>query len=99
MRHAFLITAYTDLDFLKKAIEVYSSDSRVDCYIHVDKKSKVSKDVKAQIENVCSGGGAGIFLFEIQSELGKLQTYIRSAFSDARGIKKRKLWLFSHFKR
>ena len=44
MRHAFLITAYTDFDFLKKIIEIYTSDVRVDCYIHVDKKVKMPKD-------------------------------------------------------
>lgn len=46
MRHAFLITAYTDFDFLKKTIEIYTSDVRVDCYIHVDKKVKMPKDLE-----------------------------------------------------
>ena len=46
MRHAFLITAYTDFDFLKKIIEIYTSDVRVDCYIHVDKKVKMPKDLE-----------------------------------------------------
>lgn len=46
MKHAFLITAYTDFDFLKKTVEIYTSDNRVDCYIHVDKKVKIPKDLE-----------------------------------------------------
>lgn len=46
MKHAFLITAYTDFDFLKKTVEIYTSDERVDCYIHVDRKVKIPEDLK-----------------------------------------------------
>lgn len=46
MRHAFLITAYRDFDFLKRTVEIYTTDSRVDCYIHVDKKVNMPKDLE-----------------------------------------------------
>lgn len=46
MRHAFLITAYRDFDFLKRTVEIYTADSRVDCYIHVDKKVNMPRDLE-----------------------------------------------------
>jgi len=36
MRHAFIITAYKDFEFIKKTVEIYIQE--VDCYIHIDKK-------------------------------------------------------------
>lgn len=42
-RHAFLITAYKDFDWLKKALTFYLG-GKVDCYIHVDRKTKIPKE-------------------------------------------------------
>ncbi|MBQ9991357.1 MAG: hypothetical protein IJP31_10540 [Lachnospiraceae bacterium] len=42
MKHAFLITAYEDFDWLKQTVEIYAK--AVDCYIHIDKKAAIPKE-------------------------------------------------------
>lgn len=39
MKHAFIITAYKDFDFLKKTLEIYLQEA--DCYVHIDKKVSI----------------------------------------------------------
>lgn len=41
MKHALIITAYTDFDILIKLLNIYTQ--YFDCYIHIDQKSKVTE--------------------------------------------------------
>ena len=56
MRHAFIITAYKDFEFIKKTVAVYLQE--VDCYIHVDKKVTIPKEFKEWVDNT-----NGVYLF------------------------------------
>ncbi len=42
-KQAFIITAYSDFEWLKRTVEIYVKS--VDCYIHVDKKTKISPEL------------------------------------------------------
>ena len=42
-KQAFIITAYNDFEWLKRTVEIYAKS--VDCYIHVDKKTKIPGEV------------------------------------------------------
>ncbi|MDY3063892.1 MAG: hypothetical protein SOW56_07710, partial [Bacteroidaceae bacterium] len=44
MRHAILITAYTDFVQLISLVEMF--DYLFDIYIHIDKKAKISRDIQ-----------------------------------------------------
>ena len=53
-KNAFIITAYTDLDVLCDLVLIYSK--YVNCYIHIDKKTDVPKNILMKltsIPNVC----------------------------------------------
>lgn len=47
MKHALLITAYTDFDILARLISIYRKS--YDCYIHVDAKMKLPAKIKKQL--------------------------------------------------
>lgn len=52
MKHALLITAYKDFELLYRMIKQYCNQYQFDCYIHVDKKSFVSKAWIQKIESL-----------------------------------------------
>lgn len=56
MRHAFIITAYKDFEFIKKTVEVYLQEA--DCYIHVDKKVEIPAEFMEWANNT-----DGVFVY------------------------------------
>ena len=56
MRHAFIITAYKDFEFIKKTVAVYLQEA--DCYIHVDKKVTIPTEFKEWASNT-----KGVYVF------------------------------------
>lgn len=45
MKHAFIITAYKDFDLLERMLSIYTEKYDIDCYVHVDKRSRGHKSV------------------------------------------------------
>jgi len=56
MKHAFIITAYRDFDWIMQSINHYTQ--MADCYIHVDKKVKMPKEFIEWAQNA-----GGVYLF------------------------------------
>ena len=52
MKHALLITAYHNFDCLYEMLKYYCSDMGVDCYVHIDKKAVISKDMLKKLKAI-----------------------------------------------
>lgn len=60
MKQVFLITAYQDFEWLKRTVDIYRAG--VNCYIHVDKRAHIPKEIMQWAE---ASGGGGTSLFQI----------------------------------
>ncbi|MDE5680304.1 MAG: hypothetical protein K2I01_07765, partial [Lachnospiraceae bacterium] len=52
MRHAMLITAYKDMNLLYELCKIYCDKFDFDCFIHIDKRTKVKKEVVNKLRSI-----------------------------------------------
>ncbi len=52
MKHAFIITAYKDFELLRDMVTVYTEKFGIDCYIHIDRRTKNKKPILSELNKL-----------------------------------------------
>ena len=62
MKHAFIITAYKDFELLKDMVTVYTEKFGIDCYIHIDRRTKNKKPVLSELNKIARVTARSIYI-------------------------------------
>ena len=52
MKHAFIITAYKDFELLKDMVTIYTEKFSIDCYIHIDRRTKNKTSALSELNKI-----------------------------------------------